>query len=232
MSSTFSTEISRFSPEEAPRPSRVCSVSGKAFERGDVVYSFLCEESGEIKRYDLCSEATRSFTPPGTLLAKWKSKAGLDSEKSQRAKLAPNDALISLFVALTDKPEKAALRYALALLLTRRRVFRFELEEDVKTANSGASGKKDDSIYVYSPREETGYVVPVVSMNARQADEVQARLLELLDAPVATDQITENTRERESNDAPEFQETSSAFDSSEIAEAAQAAFKALEDELD
>ncbi len=230
--SVFSPEISKFSPEEAPKPSRVCSVSGKAFERGETVYSFLCEESGEIKRYDLCAEAKRSFVPPGVLLAQWKSKVGVESEKSRQAKLAPNDVLTSLFLSLADKPEKAALRYMLALLLTRRRVFRFELEEENRLASSNASGKKEDAIYVYSPREETGYVVPVVAMNAEQTAEVQAKLLELLDAPVATTQIEETKKETSQEDATEGTPTFGSFDSSEVADAAEAAFKALEEELD
>jgi len=239
MSSNFSAVISKFAPEDAPKPSAVCSVSGKAFERGDVVYSFLCEESDGIKRYDLSAEAKRYFTPPGTLLAQWKSKVGVDSERTRRAKLAPNDALTSLFVSLENKPERAALRYALALLLTRRRVFRFEMEEDVKAANSDTNAKKDDVLYVYSPRDETGYVVPVVEMNARQAAEVQAELLELLDAPVATNRAEETSQEKaqekttnETNKASEPQIAPNAFDSSEVADAAEAALKALEEEFD
>ncbi len=228
----FSPEISKFSPEEAPKPSRVCSVSGKAFERGDAVYSFLCEESGEIKRYDLCAEAKRSFAPPGVLLAQWKSKVGGESEKARQTKLAPNDALTSLFVSLANKPEQAALRYMLALLLTRRRVFRFELDEENRLATSDASDRNEDAIYVYSPREETGYVVPVVVMDAAQTAEVQAKLLELLDAPVAPIQIEETTKETSQEDATEGTPTFGSFDSSEVADAAEAAFKALEEELD
>ena len=229
--SNFSPEISKFSPEEAPKPSRVCSVSGKAFEQGDVVYSFLCEESGEIKRYDLCAEAKRSFAPPGVLLAQWKSKAGVESEKARQAKLAPNDALTSLFVSLANKPEQAALRYMLALLLTRRRVFRFELDEENRLATSDASDRNEDAIYVYSPREETGYVVPVVVMDAKQTVEVQAKLLELLDAPVAQTPIEETTKEATQNKAREETTTFGAFSSSEVADAAEAALKALEQEF-
>ena len=176
------SEISAFPPEESPRPARVCAVTGRPFELGERVYSIIYEENGEIRRADLCAEAWREFKRPETALAWWSSRArAADSEKDANAILAPNDALAELFEALADRPDQADLRYALALLLTRRRVFRFEFDENARERDD----ERPDSIYVYSSRNDAGYSVPVVNMTVAQISRVQERLVALLNSPTA-----------------------------------------------
>ncbi|MBR4834238.1 MAG: hypothetical protein IKU86_07905 [Thermoguttaceae bacterium] len=172
-------QISAFPPENAPKPTRVCAETGRPFEPGEKIYTFLFEENGEILRRDLCADAFASSPRPENALAWWSSRLPNGVEKKE--KIAPNDALTDLFESLAERPDEAALRYVLALLLTRRRVLRFESEE----LDDGRDRFARPSIVVYSPRRETSYVVPIVEMNAEEIVAVEARLLELVRKPSA-----------------------------------------------
>ncbi|MBQ9371310.1 MAG: hypothetical protein IJU03_03885 [Thermoguttaceae bacterium] len=177
------SEISAFPPEESPRASRACAITGKPFAVGERVYSVIYEENGAIRRVDLCADAWRNFKRPESTLAWWSSRArAADSEKEPNAVLAPNDALAELFESLVDRSDQADLRYALALLLTRRRVFRFEFDESAREHGASESA---DTIYVYSSRNDAGYSVPVVKMDAEQIERVQERLVALINSPSA-----------------------------------------------
>ena len=174
-----------FRPESAPKLSRFCAATGKAFAPGDKIYSVLREnpETGEIERYDYCASAWRSNPRPQDALAWWSSRARDASDsRDAKLKLAPNEALTALFVALANKPEQKALRYVLALLLARRRALRFDYEENASYCSDPETA---DSIYVYSPRDETGYLVPIVKMTPEEIAAVQDRLVALLEAPEA-----------------------------------------------
>ena len=176
-------QISAFPPENAPKLSRVCAATGRPFEPGEKIFTVLFEEDGEIRRRDLCAEAFASTKRPENALAWWSSRLPTNAEKKE--KLAPDDATLDLFESLADRPDEAALRYVLALLLTRRRVLRFEREElelGDAVANRPAPAS---SLVFFSPRRETSYVVPVVEMNAVEIAAVEARLLALVRAPNA-----------------------------------------------
>lgn len=175
-------QISAFPPENAPKLSRVCSATGRPFEPGEKIFTFLFEENGEIQRRDLCAEAFAKTRRPENALAWWSSRLPSGGEKKE--KLAPNDALIDFFESLADRPEEAALRYVLALLLTRRRVLRFEREE-FDAADVSSRPDSVPSIVFFSPRRETSYVVPVVEMNAEEIAAVETRLLALVREPDA-----------------------------------------------
>lgn len=173
-------QISAFPPENAPKPSRVCFATGRPFEPGEKIFTLLFEENGEIERRDLCAEAFAATERPKNALAWWSSRLPSGSEKKE--KLAPNDALTDFFESLADRPDEAALRYVLALLLARRRVLRFEREEfDGDSPERSAA----PSIVFFSPRRETSHVVPVVEMTADEIAEVEARLLALVREPDA-----------------------------------------------
>ena len=179
-------QISAFPPENAPKPSRVCAATGRPFEPGEKIFTVLFEENGEIQRRDLCAEAFAKTRRPENALAWWSSRLPSGGEKKE--KLAPNDALIDFFESLADRPEEAALRYVLALLLTRRRVLRFEREE-FDAADASSRPDSVPSIVFFSPRRETSYVVPVVEMNAEEIAAVETRLLALVREPIKTNLI-------------------------------------------
>ncbi len=176
-------QISAFPPENAPKPSRVCAATGRPFEPGEKIFACLYEENGEIRRRDLCADAFASTERPQNALAWWSSRLPRDGEKKE--KLAPNDALLDLFESLAARPDEAALRYVLALLLTRRRILRFEREEIDFGPDLDDRPDPAPSIVVFSPRRDASYVVPVVEMNAAEIAAVETRLLELIREPVA-----------------------------------------------
>ena len=176
-------QISAFPPENSPKLSRVCSATGRPFEPGEKIFTFLFEENGEIQRRDLCAEAFKSTKRPENALAWWTSRLPSGAEKKE--KLAPNDALTDFFESLADRPDEAALRYVLALLLTRRRVLRFEREEFDLDADADERSDAAPSIVFFSPRRETSYVVPIVEMNAEEIAAVETRLLALVREPDA-----------------------------------------------
>ncbi|MBQ9127406.1 MAG: hypothetical protein IJY15_06560 [Thermoguttaceae bacterium] len=176
-------QISAFPPENAPKPSRVCAATGRPFEPGEKIFSCLYEENGEIRRRDLCADAFASTRRPENAIAWWSSRLARDGEK--KVKLAPDDAALDLFESLADRPDEAALRYVLALLLTRRRILRFEREEIDFGPDLGARPDSAPSIVVFSPRRDASYVVPVVEMNAAEIAVVETRLLELVGSPAA-----------------------------------------------
>lgn len=167
-----------FVPSDAPKASRVCAVTGKTFQAGDKIYSVLYESDGQIKRDDLLADAWGSYERPSTTFAWWSSKIPKSSEGKSKA--TPNDMLVSLFESLVFKPDQADLRYVLALLLARRRVFRFEF--DPGRQNAGVAPDRD-AVFVYSSRNDACYAVPVVKMDAAQIADVQTRLIALLDKP-------------------------------------------------
>lgn len=176
-------QISAFPPENAPKPSRVCAATGRPFEPGEKIFTYLYEENGEIRRRDLCADAFASTRRPENAIAWWSSRLPRDGEK--KVKLAPDDAALDLFESLADRPDEAALRYVLALLLTRRRVLRLEREEIEFGPDLDARPDSAPSIVVFSPRRDASYVVPVVEMNAAEIAVVETRLLELVGSPVA-----------------------------------------------
>ena len=117
--------------------------------------------------------------------------------------------LLQKTFSLADKPGQEALRYTLALLLARRRVLRFDYDENATSADS----ENANTIYVYSPRDEMGYYVPIVRMTEDQIAEVQERLVALIEEPSALDGVEQADGEDPS-------------EAEEIARAAEAAAKA------
>jgi hypothetical protein len=135
---------------------------------GETFFSVLLEEAGNVKRLDYAAEHWTG--PPDTFLGWWKTKVSAVNEKKTR--LAPNDVLINLFEELALQPENAELRYVLALLLIRRRLFRYEREEENENG--------DKTLVVYAIKENAAYEVPVVMPNGEQLEIVQKKLAELV----------------------------------------------------
>ena len=156
---------------------RVCTATGARFQPGEKVRSVLYAEDGEIKRDDLCAKAWRDYEKPESAVAWWSWRVGAPEEK--RARPTTNDFLVALFESLVFKPDQADLRYVLALLLVRRRVFRFEFENNAQKS----SQKEQDSIFVYSSRNDACYATPVVDIDESKIADVQSRLVAILDSP-------------------------------------------------
>ena len=103
------------------RPSPTCNQTGSEFKAGDVIFSALVREEGNLVRHDWSHDAWKS--PPDETLAWWRSV--VPEQTDGGVSLAPVEVLLDTLESLADQPEEAALRYLLALHLLRRKVLRF-----------------------------------------------------------------------------------------------------------
>ena len=177
--------------EWLPKCSRVCSRTGRVLEVGETCYSALLEDrDGRIFFFYFSPEAW----PPSSenhVLGWWRFVIPEGTEN--RMRLAPNDILLELFDKWVLDPSRAEELYILSLLLLRRRVFRYE--------NSAGHREGKDLLLVYSPRRETTYSIPVVSLTDGRISEIQQELAELLysgDSSEKSEDLTENAESRES----------------------------------
>ncbi len=158
---------------EAPRFTRHCAVTGKELAAGEEFYSVLIAEGAELVRRDYSAQAWQG--PPEGAIGSWKSK--VPGPNTRRMHWAPNDVMLHLFDELELQPERQDMRYVLALLLLRRRVFRMEGEEQ------DAQGR--GLLVLYCPRREATYKVPVVVPEDPRIQEIQGELARLLFAHAA-----------------------------------------------
>lgn len=154
---------------DLPRCSRVCCRSGRALLPGETYYSALVESDDALSRLDFSAEAWRreKIEPIGW----WRSVIPTPNEK--RIRLAPNDILFELFDQWLGRPDKSEYLYVLALLMIRRKIFRFEKEEK-------AEGAGESTLVVYSARRETTYDIPTAELDDERIERVQECLASLL----------------------------------------------------
>ncbi|MDR2757495.1 MAG: hypothetical protein LBC20_17520 [Planctomycetaceae bacterium] len=149
---------------EIPRSSRICSVTNRELQPGEVFFSVLTEEKDHLKRLDVAAE--NWIGPPTEFLGWWKTRVPNNNDK--KIQIAPNDILLNLFEQLALQPENTDMRYVLALLLIRRRQFRYEREEEDK------NGQK--KLVVYAIKENVTHEIPVTILDRNRIDEVQKQL--------------------------------------------------------
>jgi hypothetical protein len=152
---------------EVERSTRQCATTGRQFAPGEEYFSVLMAEGAEVRRYDYAAEAWQG--PPPQALGWWRSRVPLPPSRSR---WAPNDVLLGYFDELAEQPARADVRYVLALLLVRRRVFRVEEE---RTDTPG-----QEVLVLYCPRREATYEAPVVMPGQARVDEIQQELMQLL----------------------------------------------------
>lgn len=153
---------------EVERCTRHCATSGRELQEGEEFYSVLIAEKGQVHRHDYAVEGW--VGPPDSTLAWWKSR--MPSREAKKGQFAPNEVLLQLFAQLEHAPEKADMRYVLALLLVRRRVLR---EEETHRDKAGR-----EIMLLYSPRDENTYEVEVVRPGDQRRQVIQAELAQLL----------------------------------------------------
>jgi hypothetical protein len=105
-------------------PARVCAASGRELRPGERAYSVLTDEGGPFVRRDYAADAWPG--PPDGAVAWW---VGRVPDAGKAAKPVINDELlVDCFEHLTDTtdPARQNFRYVVALLLMRRKRFKFE----------------------------------------------------------------------------------------------------------
>jgi hypothetical protein len=176
---------------EIQRCTRRCAASDQELKPGDVCYSVLEVQGAEVVRKDYASKAWTG--PPVEAFGWWKSR--IPEPNAKRIKLAPNDVLVELFEQLAEQPDRDDMRYVLALLLVRRRVFR--LESNVADFGKPTSPTNVETLTVFCPKREATYEVCPVMPSDERIDEIQQQLSELLIAGGEAEETDKETRRGE-----------------------------------
>lgn len=153
---------------DIPKSSKTCSVSGRELMPGEAFFSTLVEERNALKRLDFGVESWSG--PPMEYYGWWKTRVPEAGEK--KIKLAPNDILLNLFEQLRLNPKDEDMLYVLTLLLIRRRLLRYEREEE------NDEGRK--MLVVYAIKENATYEIPIAMPDRERLEEVQEQLSQLL----------------------------------------------------
>jgi hypothetical protein len=105
-------------------PTRVCAATGRELKPGEAFYTVLLDEGGRFIRQDYSAEAWHG--PPATAFSFWKGVVSAQ-EESHRPRI-DDDLLVECFQRLEGQtePDRLNFRYVVALLLMRRKRFKFD----------------------------------------------------------------------------------------------------------
>ena len=158
---------------DVQRFTRRCAQTERELQPGEVFYSVLVAEGSSVVRRDYAADTWEG--PPSGAIGVWKSH--VPDAHSKKMHWAPNDVILHYFEQLATEPEKADMRYVLALLMIRRRIVRLEESE--------ADEQGQEHYVLYCPRNEREYRVAVVAPTEPRIGEIQNELAELLFADSA-----------------------------------------------
>ena len=105
-------------------PTRRCAATGRELKPGEPFYTVLLDEAGKFIRQDYSAEAWQG--PPDKAFSFW--KGVVPAQEEGRRPRIDDDLLVECFQRLEGQTESDRLnfRYVVALLLMRRKRFRFE----------------------------------------------------------------------------------------------------------
>ncbi len=103
---------------------RRCFITGRELKAGERFYSVLLDEGGKFQRQDYSSEAWQG--PPAAAFSFWSGRIPATDEA--RRPPIDDDMLLDCFTRLEGEHDLSRMqfRYVVALLLMRRKRFRFE----------------------------------------------------------------------------------------------------------
>ena len=106
-------------------PARVCAATGRELKPGDRFFAVLAEDAGKLVRTDFAADAWPG--PPTGAVAYWAGKVPIAGQKPRKP-VVNDDLLLDCFDRLKDSadPDGLNFRYVAALLLMRRKRFKFE----------------------------------------------------------------------------------------------------------
>jgi hypothetical protein len=110
---------------EIQGPTRVCAATGRELQPGDRFYGVLVEDGGKLVRRDYAADAWPG--PPAGAIAYWSAKVPAADNKPRKP-VVNDQLLLDCFDRLKDSADPHGLnfRYVAALLLMRRKRFKFE----------------------------------------------------------------------------------------------------------
>lgn len=150
------------------RCTRRCAATDRELLPDEPFYSVLVSDGAEVVRQDYCEQAWSE--PPEGAIGWWKSQ--MPAANANKMHWAPNDVMLHYFQELEDKPEKADVRFILALLLIRRRIVRLD---DRETDDQGR-----ELMVVFCPKNDTEHKVLSAPPAGPRITEIQEELARLL----------------------------------------------------
>lgn len=171
--------MSRFGTQyQVSRPTGLCAATGRPLEPGSVCIACLCERPDDegFDRLDYSLEAWESGTRPPRLFSFWRTTVSRSDDRQRL--LVDDEVLMDLFERLADdeRPQRAAFRFVLALILMRKRLLRF--------AGRKAGGEGGKEWWLMRPKGVGSDQPPLEVLNPRLADddvrELTAQLSEVL----------------------------------------------------
>jgi len=154
-------------------PTRVCAATGRELKPGDRFHGVLLEEGGTLVRRDYAADAWSG--PPETHIAYWVGRVPTDDKP--RKPVVNDELLLDCFDRLKGLPEASDsngsnFRYVAALLLMRKKKFRFE--------DAIADDLGRDVLLVRDSRNGTVHQVIDPKLTDEQVAGVQAELFRVL----------------------------------------------------
>jgi hypothetical protein len=109
---------------EIQGPTRICAATGRELKPGDCFHAVLREEAGKLVRSDYAADAWPGSFPDA--VAHWSGR--VPSSDKPRKPVVNDELLLDCFERLRNSSDPAGVnfRYVAALLLMRRKRFRFE----------------------------------------------------------------------------------------------------------
>jgi hypothetical protein len=148
---------------------RKCAATGEVIAPGATFFTVVRPGMPEYVREDFSLTAWNG--PPEDAIAWWKSIA---TESGNRKPRVPSEIILEYFEQLEQDPSRAQERFVLALLMIRRRIFRFEGDEKDEHGRN--------LMELFCHRNEKTYRV-LAAMPRTKADEreIEGRIVRLLD---------------------------------------------------
>lgn len=160
---------------EVTRCTRRCAATDKPLAPGDIYYSVLMADGSEVVRRDYSPAAWQGA--PEEAIGWWQSK--MSEAGAGAAKLAPTEVALELFDRWRETHGREDAAYVLALLLVRKRVFRFS------EATFSTSSADTHLLQLHCPSRGAEYEIPVAEVSKERSAEIQEELVELLYADAA-----------------------------------------------
>ncbi|MCS6863589.1 MAG: hypothetical protein RMJ56_14090 [Gemmataceae bacterium] len=156
---------------EIQAPSRVCAATQRELKPGESYWAVLTEQSGKLVRRDFAAEAW-SGPPPGAI-AYWRGKVPVAGQKP-RNPVINEELLVDCLERLKDRtePEGQNFRYVVALLLMRRKRFKFE--------DAGRDDQGRDVLIVRDVRSGAVHTIVDPHVDDEQLAAVQADVFRVL----------------------------------------------------
>jgi len=152
-------------------PARTCAATGRELKPGDRFFAVLREDAGKLVRTDTAADAWTG--PPAGVVAYWAGKVPAATDKPRKP-VVNDDVLVDAFDRLsgTADPDGLNFRYVAALLLMRRKRFKFD---DVVRDAAGA-----DVVLVRDARGGAVHHVTDPHLTDAQVGAVQAEVFRVL----------------------------------------------------